>query len=259
MPVDIKTISELRDRTGAGLADCKSALEEGGGDIEAAIEILRKKGGIKAAKKSDRTTTEGVIAMTRAQGKVAIVGLKCETDFVARNPDFIGAVQGLADKLSTMTEADFRPWAEQYIKDELALKIGENIQLGDSALLEGEIIGSYIHSNKKLAASVVLQGGDEALASDIAMHVSAMNPKYLTPDQVPTEEIEKEKEIYRALLTQEQKPEAIWDKIIEGKLAKYYEEVCLLNQMFIKDDGLSIAKLIESQGATIVSFARYQV
>ncbi len=255
--IDIKLVAQLRERTGAGLADCKSALEEAQGDINGAIEILRKRGEIKAAKKSDRQTTEGVIALAVESGKIAVAALSCETDFVARNEDFIARTQEYAQKLSGMSVDEFRVWAEQNIKDELVLKIGENIQLAHADIVEGTVLGSYIHSTRKIAAVVALDGGDQSLANDVAIHVSALSPKYLAPADVPAEEVAKEKEIYTELLRQENKPEAIWDKIIEGKLAKYYEEVCLLNQLFIKDDSKTIADLLGD--AKIVTFRRYQL
>jgi len=260
MAIDIQTISQLRDKTGAGIGDCKKALEEAVGDIDKAIEVLRKRGEIKAAKKSDRATTEGIVAIKKENSKTAVTALACETDFVSRNEDFIIVAESLPGKLLALGETGFKTWAENYIKNELIIKIGENIQLADFGIIEGEIIGTYIHSNKKIAAVVVLSGGEE-LANDIAMQVVAMTPKYLKPEDVTVDELEKEKEIYRVQLQQENKPANIWDKIIEGKLNKYYEEVCLLNQSFIKDEDKKISDLIKEAGSDveIKSFRRFQV
>ncbi len=256
MSIDLKTISQLRDQTGAGIADCKKALEEGEGDITKAIEILRKRGEIKAASKGDRATKEGVIAFDGDNKKCAAVVLVCETDFVSRGEDFQNTASEMAHKLLTDGDGEFKSWADAKVK-ELVLKIGENIQLPDSGIVEGELLGRYIHHNKKVAAIVALDGGDETVANDVAMQAVAMAPNYLAPEDVPSEVIEKEKEIYKELLKKEGKPEAIWDKILEGKLAKFYEENCLNNQVYIKDDSKKIKDILS--GAKILSFRRFKV
>ncbi len=258
MPIDLKIISELRDKTGIGINDCKAALEESGGDISLAIEILRKKGELKAAKKADRAAKEGVIAFVEKNGRLAVVTLNCETDFVARTDDFNSTVENFAAKLLELTnEAAFRAWAEEYIKNELVMKIGENLQLGGCGIFSGPVIGSYLHSNKKIAGVVIISGGAKELAKDLAMQVAAMSPRYLNPESVPAADIDKEKEIYREQLKNENKPEAIWDKIIDGKLAKFYEENCLGSQRFIKDDDKKIKDLLGAN--QLISFARFQV
>ncbi|MFA4871606.1 MAG: translation elongation factor Ts [Patescibacteria group bacterium] len=275
MSIDTQTIVKLREQTGAGIGDCQKALEEAGGELTKAVEILRKSGEIKAAKKSDRSANEGVIAIardglasldaSRSRQKVAAVVLNCETDFVARNDDFIKTADKLAQKLLESNIEEFGSWAEAVIKNELAVKIGENIKLSRYEILSGAVIGSYLHSNKKVAAVVVLTGGSDALAGDIAMHVAAMNPLYLDIQDIPPAVLEKEKEIYREQLkqrgkpasTQRGEPENIWAKIIEGKLAKYYEDNCLLKQVFIKDEDKKIADLLS--GVSIKQFSRYQV
>lgn len=257
MSIDIKTISALRDQTGAGIGDCKKALEEADGDITKAIEILRKKGEIKAAKKSDRATKEGVIAIASGDGKLAMVSVACETDFVAKNEDFVKTVQELADKLLSTGLDEFKSWADGVIKNELVVKIGENLQLADCAVIEGSVIGTYLHFNRKTAAVVSLEGGDQALANDIAMHAAAMGPKWLKSEDVPAEVIDKEKEIYAELLRQEGKPEAIWEKIMAGKLAKFYEDNCLLNQVFVKDDTKKISDLLGA--SSIKEYVRFQI
>lgn len=258
MPIDLKTISELRDKTGIGVGDCKAALEESGGDINLAIEILRKKGELKAAKKADRAAKEGVIAFVEKDGRLAAVTLNCETDFVSRTDDFQQTVENFAAKLLEMTdETAFRTWAEEYIKNELVMKIGENLRLGGCGIFSGPVVGSYLHSNKKVAGVAIISGGEPALAKDIAMQIAAMSPKYLNPDSVPAADLDKEKEIYREQLKNENKPEAIWDKIIAGKLAKFYEDNCLTEQRFIKDDEKSIKDLLS--GNQLLSFARFEV
>jgi len=257
MPIDIKTISELRDKTGIGIGDCKAALEEAGGDINTAIEILRKKGELKAAKKADRAAKEGLIAFAEKDGKIAAITLNCETDFVARNEDFQKTASEFAGKLLEMgDENSFRAWAEDYIKNELVMKIGENLQLGGCGIFSGAVVGTYLHSNNKIAGIVILSGGSQELAKDIAMQVAAMSPKYLNPESVPAADLEKEKEIYKEQLKNENKPEAIWDKIISGKLAKFYEENCLTEQLFIKDDEKKIKDLLE--GNQLIAFTRLE-
>jgi len=257
---DIKTITELRERSGAGMMDCKKALEEANNDIEAALEILRKKGEAKAAKKAERATSEGLIAIKEDENKLALVAIACETDFVSRNQDFIDAVQNYADKLFEMGEEAFKSWAEEDIKKELVIKIGENIKLVAAKIYQkaGKNVGQYIHSNKKIAAVVVMNGGEAELARDIAMHATAMSPEYLAPEDVPAEVIEKEKEIYREQLKQEDKSEEIIEKILQGKINKFYEENCLLKQEFIKDDKKKVEQLLPD-GVKIVSFDLYKI
>ncbi|MFA6228120.1 MAG: translation elongation factor Ts [Patescibacteria group bacterium] len=254
MSIDVKLISQLRERTGAGLNDCKTALEEAGGNLEQAVEIMRKKGEIKAAKKADRAVKEGVIAVSGDSKKAAIVALACETDFVSRTEDFRNTVQTFAEKLLVSQPEEFRAWAEGRLK-ELVMKVGENMQLSGFGVYEGEIVGRYIHANRKVAGICVLTGGNETLANDIAMQIAAMSPRWLEPSAVDAAVIEKEKEIYREQLKGEGKPEQIWNKIIEGKLNKFYEENCLLNQIFIKDDSKKIKDLLGE--AKISDWAKY--
>lgn len=256
MAIDLKLITQLREATGAGLNDCKTTLEEAGGDLDKAIELMRKKGEIKAAKKADRVVKEGVVALAGDNKRCAVVALACETDFVSRGDEFRAVAQELADKLLSSDADSFQTEAEAKVKD-LVLKIGENIQLAGSGIYEGEMIGRYLHANKKVAGIIVLKGADQAVADDVAMQIVAMSPKWLKPEMVEIEVIEKEKEIYREQLKNENKPEAIWDKIIDGKLAKFYEEYCLINQAFIKDEDKKIKDLLGD--AEIVDWARFQV
>ncbi|MFA5020721.1 MAG: translation elongation factor Ts [Patescibacteria group bacterium] len=257
--MDLKLISQLRDKTGAGLNDCRTSLEEANGDLEMAVEIMRKKGEIKAAKKADRATKEGVIATAGDSARLAIVALACETDFVSRTEAFQQTVAELAGKLLAATDVEtFKTEAEAYIKNELTMKIGENMVIAGAGVFSGGLVGSYIHSNKKVGGVAVLSAGDKSTADDIAMQIVAMNPKYLDPASVPAEVLEKEKEIYREQLKSENKPEQIWDKIIAGKLNKFYEDNCLANQSFIKDEDKKISDLL-TDGAKIVDWARYSL
>ncbi|MCB9802806.1 elongation factor Ts [Candidatus Nomurabacteria bacterium] len=253
--MSLELIKKIRQITGAGMVDVKKALDEADGNEEKAIEILRKAGSKIAAKKADREASEGVLAIVKKDNKVAVVGLNCETDFVARNEDFISSVNVFAEKLLELGKENFAAWAEDEIKNNLIVKIGENLRLApDFEILSGEIIGDYLHSNNKVAGVVVLKGGSVDLAKDIAMHIAAMAPKYLKPEDVPEDVLAKEKEIYAEQLKAEGKPEAMLEQILQGKLQKFYTEVCLLKQMFIKDDKKNIEQLLTENNAELESF-----
>lgn len=251
---NLELVKEIRQLTGAGMSDVNKALREADGDKEKAIEALRKKGQQMAAKKSDRETSEGVIAIAKGDGKIAVVGLRCETDFVARNEDFIKSTQNLADQLLALGKEKFETWATNHIQNELIVKIGENLQLADFDVFTGDVIGSYLHSNNKVAAIVVLKGGDEALANEISMHTAAMSPRYLKPEDVEPEVLAKEKEIYTEQLKGEGKPVEMIEKIMGGKVAKFYTEVCLLKQAYVKEDKKSIEQLVAENNATIEDY-----
>ena len=238
--VSLEQIKKLRDDTGVSTMACKKALEEANGDQEKAIEILRKKGEAKAASRSERSTAQGVVAVSEGQGKVAMITLACETDFVAKNEDFINEAKKLADKvLSEGEEADLSG-----VIGDLTIKLGEKIELKNKEIFEGKNIGTYIHSNNKIGTAVVLSGGETEVARDIAMHIAAMNPGYISPDEVPVALVEKEKEIWTAQLKQEGKPENIWANIMQGKERKFREENALLKQAFVKNPEETIEKLL---------------
>ncbi|PIP66013.1 translation elongation factor Ts [Candidatus Peregrinibacteria bacterium CG22_combo_CG10-13_8_21_14_all_44_10] len=238
--VTLEQIKKLRDDTGVSTMACKKALEEANGDQEKAIEILRKKGEAKAASRSERSTAQGVVAVSEGQGKVAMITLACETDFVAKNEDFINEAKKLADKvLSEGEEADLSG-----VIGDLTIKLGEKIELKNKEIFEGKNIGTYIHSNNKIGTAVVLSGGETEVARDIAMHIAAMNPGYISPDEVPVALVEKEKEIWTAQLKQEGKPENIWANIMQGKERKFREENALLKQAFVKNPEETIEKLL---------------
>ncbi|NCF75447.1 MAG: elongation factor Ts [Xanthomonadaceae bacterium] len=256
----MENIKKLREITGAGIVDCKKALDEAKQDIDKAVEIIRKKGGAKAAKKIGRETNEGLIDIVISDDnkKCSIVKILCETDFVARNHGFKNFVKDVA-------RAGLDNSSKEYFnskKDEMVLKIGENLIFGKGELLAGEYIASYIHSNNKVGSVVVFNKKmDESLATDIAMQIVAMSPDYIAPEDVPTKEIEKEKEIYREQLKKEGKPEQIIDKILIGKINKYFSEICLLKQIFIKNDKKSIEQIIKEtdQELKIIKFVRYSL
>jgi len=242
------------------MVDCNKALAEANGNVDEAVEILRKKGEAKAAKKADRVTKEGLVAIKRDGEKVAVVSLTCETDFVSRNEDFIGALNRMVEKLFNDGEAGFFDWADAIVKNELIIKIGENMQVGEFGVYTGEFVGTYLHSNRKAAGIVVLNGGNQDVANDIAMQIVAMSPAYLQPSDVPAEVLDKEKEIYLEQLKNEGKPQEIAEKILAGKINKFYDEVCLTKQSFIKDDKLSIENFAKQNGVTeFVSYKRFQI
>lgn len=254
--------------TGAGMVDCKKALDEAANDLQKAVEILRKKGIAKAAKRTDRETNEGVVkvAVDAAAGEAYIFELTSETDFVSRNEKF----QGFADEVMSLA-LNSRPenlesllalsMAQGSVQENLANlsgTIGEKMEIRRFARLQGASLAAYSHLGGKLGVLVALdQAGKEELAMEVAMQVAAANPKYLESSQVSTEELDKEKEIYREQLLKEGKPEAMVEKILEGKVSKYYGEVCLLDQEFIKDDKKKVRDILG--GAKILGFFRFSL
>lgn len=257
MAVTLDQIKELREMTGVSMMACKKALEEAKGDMENAIDILRKKGEAKAIDRSVRETHQGVVSIKTSGKKVAIVKLACETDFVSRGDDFAAMADSLAEKLlkGEISESDTEL---KEVKD-MRLKTGENVQLGGMKVIEGDVLGFYIHSNKKIGTVVVLKGGSEELAKDIAMHVAATNPACISPDEVSQKLVDKEKEIWRSQLAQEKKPAEIIEKIMVGKEKKYREENALLKQVFVKDPGKTIEQLLADASAKLESFYRLAI
>lgn len=264
----MEQIKELRERTGAGMIDCKKALDESGGDLEKAIEILRKKGITKAAKRSEREASEGVIklALSDAQDEGFLIELNAETDFVVRNEKF----QSLADSILAVAQKNKANNTEDLLKMELdghsvadqisnlSGVIGEKIALGRVAYISGATVSAYSHLGGRIGVLVALnQANKKELADDIAMHIAAANPRYLNSSEVEASEIEKEKEIYREQLLKEGKPEAMIENILQGKMKKYYSEVCLLDQEYIKDDKKSVKDVLA--GVEVEKFFRYSL
>ena len=250
MSVTPAQIKELRERTSAGLMACKKALEESNGDMDGAIEILRKRGGLKAAEKSSRSTGEGCVAIN---GR-AMIKLLCETDFVAKNEDFIAFAQELADKAAVEGVDAVTNFFESAKGDKIQA-MGENLVLEFVDVLQGgDTVSGYVHSNRKLGALVVLEGGDAEKAKDVAMHVTAMDPMVANPSDVPAEAIEKEKAIYKEQLAAEGKPEQIWDKIMEGKVNKFCAERALTSQSFVKDPSMTVQEYLGD--AKVLMFIR---
>jgi elongation factor Ts len=255
----MEDLKKLRDLTGAGIVDCKKALDEAGGDLDKAVDILRKKGGAKAAKKADRATNEGLIDVaTGGSKKVSIVKISCETDFVARTDDFLNFVKEVAQAGLTGSSEEF--FNDK--KDEMVLKVGENLTFASGEVLEGEYVSTYKHSNNKVATAVAFNKEVEgSLGTDIAMQAAAMSPSYLLPEEVSIEEMEREKDIYREQLKTEGKPEEMIEKILIGKMNKYYEEVCLIKQSSIKEDKKSVEQVLKEVDPElkIVKFIRYSL
>ena len=262
-------VKELRERTGLGMMDCKKALTEADGDMEKAIDDLRKASGIKAAKKASRVAAEGVVLTKIAEdGNYGVViEINSETDFAARDDNFLGFAQQALELAYSNSEADVAGLLGAGLEDArsaLVQKIGENcnvrrverLQLtGDSA----GIVESYVHSNNRIAVLISVTGGDEALARDVAMHIAAVNPLVIRVEDVPEEDIAKETEIYSAQARESGKPEEIIEKMITGRLRKFVSEVSLLEQPFVKDPDVTVGKLLKNAGASVVQFARFEV
>jgi elongation factor Ts len=259
-------VKELRERTGLGMMDCKRALTAANGDMEQAIEDLRKEGGLKAAKKAGRTAAEGLVMVKVASdsSKGVMLEVNSETDFAAREDNFSKFANKVLDSAFEREEADIEKLMNEELEAaRLALvqKIGENITVRRVAVAaeEGLVVGSYVHSNNKIAVLVSLRGGDETLAKDIAMHVAAVNPMVINAEDVPAEVLSKESEIYTAQASESGKPADIVEKMVSGRLKKYIAEVTLLEQPFVKDPDVKISRLVADANAEIVSFTRYEV
>ena len=272
MSITAGMVKELRERTGAGMMDCKKALTQTNGDMDKAIDFLREKGLAAAAKKASRVAAEGVVASYISEdNKVGvIVEINCETDFVAKTDNFQTMVNAISAHIAKTAPADLDALNASEIEagktvnalvTESIAKIGENISLRRFARYEVEegLVSAYIHAGGKIGVLVNLKGGNVELGKDLAMHVAAANPSYLNRDQVPTAELEHEKAVLSEQARNEGKPEKIIEKMVTGRIQKYYKEVCLLDQEFVKDPDFTIAKLVAANNAEIVEFARFQL
>ena len=271
MNITASMVKDLRTQTGAGMMDCKKALVEAEGDIAKAVDILREKGLSQAAKKASRVAAEGAVGSAVSEdGKTGtILEVNCETDFVGTNEDFRNLAASIADQILAVNPADVEALLDSEIDGkkvrdlvtEAVAKIGENISVRrfvryESA--EGKVY-SYIHGGGKIGVLVEMIGADDELGKDIAMQVAAANPSYLDRTQVSQAEIDHEKEVLAVEARNEGKPENIIVKMVIGRINKYYKEVCLVDQEFIKDGDLTISKLLKSKNASVVRFARYQL
>ena len=249
MSITAEQVSKLRARTGSGILDAKNALEEAQGDEELAIDILRKKGKAQAVKKAGREQSEGAIFIASTQNKAALVQVKCETDFVGRSDVFLTFGQDLADNLLKNGKTAFDAYAEEKVPAAV-LELGENISLGDVKEVSSSVIGSYVHSNRKIGVIVGLDGGAVEQAADVAMHGAAMNPLYVLPTDVTQEAVKKEREIWVEQLSKEKKPPEIQEKIMLGKEKKFREENALMTQPFVKDQSQTVEKMLGNTKVT---------
>lgn len=259
-------VKELRERTGLGLLECKKALAAANGDIEVAIEELRKSSGMKAAKKAGRTAADGVVAVKIADDAsyAVIAEVNSETDFVARDDNFLGFVGAVVDKAFAGRVADIAELAGGEIEESrqaLVQKIGENISVRRVQVVEAAngVVGGYVHGNNRIAVLVELKGGDQDLARDVAMHIAAVNPQVISPENMPEELIAKEREIFTAQAQDSGKPAEIIEKMIDGRIRKFLAENSLTEQAFVKDPDTTVGKLVKAAGAEIASFCRFEV
>ncbi len=253
-------VKELRERTGAGMMECKKALVEANGDIELAIDNMRKNGQAKAAKKSGRVAAEGVI-LTHVEGNAGIiVELNCETDFVAKDAGFLAFGQdvlaaAVADKI-TDVDALKAKFEEQ--RTALVAKIGENINIRRVARLEGDVVGSYLHG-ARIGVLVSATGADEELVKHIAMHIAASKPEYVKPEDVPADVVAREHQIQLDIAMQSGKPREIAEKMVSGRMNKFTGEVSLTGQNFVMDPSKTVAQLLKEKGADVINFIRFEV
>ena len=259
--ISASAVKELRERTGLGMMDCKNALVQSSGDMDLAIETLRKSSGMKAAKKAGRIAADGIISSRVGNGIGVIVEVNCETDFAAKNQDFLAFADSVTQRvfegrISNIESIDFED-----VREKLVQKIGENITIRRSEIIEdaNASVSNYIHGNKKIGVLLAVSGGDYALAQDIAMHIAAMNPLVVSPEQVSAELVEKEREIYRAQAEESGKPQEIVEKMVDGRVRKYLAEISLTEQPFVKDSEKKVGDLCSSSGAKIIRFVRYEV
>ncbi|MFZ4454181.1 translation elongation factor Ts [Salibacterium aidingense] len=272
MAISASMVKQLREQTGAGMMDCKKALTETGGDMEQAVNYLREKGISKAAKKADRVAAEGLTYVTSSGNKAVIVEVNAETDFVAKNENFQSLVKTIADFLLDKEPADVESalaveveegtTLEGFINDQIA-KIGEKISLRRFQILhknDNAAFGEYLHMGGSIGVLLLVEGTtDHTIAKDLAMHVAAIKPTYVSREEVPAEETEQEREVLKQQALNEGKPEHIVEKMIEGRLGKYFEQICLLDQEFVKDTDQKVSQYVKDQGVTVNTFLRYEV
>lgn len=268
MEIKPAQVKELRERTGVGMMDCKKALIETGGDMDAAVEYLRKAGQAKADKKADRIAAEGRVIIAEAPGRYALLEVNAETDFVANDENFLEFANVVGETIVREKPADVDELLGLTVdgatleeaRAALIGKIGENISVRRFDLIEpAGTVGRYVHMNHKIGVLVELTGGNEDLAKDVAMQIAATSPQFVSIDEVPAETREKEREILSAQAAQEGKPPEIVAKMVEGRLRKHFDEVTLLGQPFVKNPDQKVRDLLKGAGATVTRFVRYSV
>ncbi|WP_449126329.1 translation elongation factor Ts [Staphylococcus chromogenes] len=272
MAISAKLVKELREKTGAGMMDCKKALQETDGDIDKAIDYLREKGIAKAAKKADRIAAEGITHVEVKGNEAVIVEINSETDFVARNEGFQQLVKEIANQILETKAESVEALNEttlpngkkvsEYMNEAIST-IGEKLSLRRFALrtkTDNDAFGAYLHMGGRIGVLSVVEGTtDEEAAKDVAMHIAAINPKYVSSDQVSEEEINHEREVLKQQALNEGKPENIVEKMVEGRLRKYLQEICAVNQDFVKNPDQTVEEFLKSKSGQLVDFVRYEV
>ena len=263
-------VKELRDATGAGMMDCKKALVAADGNMQAAIDAMRKSGAAKAAKKAGRTAAEGIITVAQEGNKVALVETNSETDFAAKNAEFVAFAQKVADLALANNISDIEALKAATLDGAtvaegltaLVAKIGENLQLRRVSLVaanDGETLGVYVHSNKRIGVAVVLKGGDAEVAKHVAMHVCASKPDFVHPEDVSAEVVEHERQVQIDIAMKSGKPQAIAEKMVEGRMKKFTGEVSLTGQAFVMNPEQTVGQMLKEKNADAVSFVRLEV
>ena len=265
MEIKASQVKELRDMTGVAMMDCKKALVECEGDIEKALDLLRSNSALKAEKKSSRVAADGILVTTVTKSYATLVELNSETDFAAKDTNFLSFGEKVKEYISKNKVLDAEAFIESSLEDErqtLVQTIGENIQLRRVETLEyteDMNIGMYLHSDSKLGSIVVIKGGDNDMAKNIAMHVSAFNPLCLSQDDIDQDTLERERAIYQNQAQDSGKPQEIMDKMVEGKVKRFLSEVSLLSQNYVKDPDITVKDYLEKDNASIIAFVRLKV
>ena len=268
--IDAKSVAELRAKTGAGMMDCKKALTETNGDMDAAVDYLREKGIAKAAKKESRIAAEGLANVYIRGNKAVILEVNSETDFVSKNEEFKGMLDTIGNTIlnsnvTTLEEALTLPCEEGTINDLIiakTAKIGEKLSLRRIEVLtknDNENFGSYLHMGGKIAVLTLLEGASGDVAKDVAMQAAAMKPEFVTSEEIPAERVEKERTIFKEQAMNEGKPAEIAEKMVEGRLHKFFKEICLVSQAFIKDSDLDVETYVKNNGGKVLKMIRYEV
>ena len=265
MEIKASQVKELRDMTGVAMMDCKKALVECEGDIEKALDLLRSNSALKAEKKSSRVAADGILVVSVNEDYATLVELNSETDFAAKDANFFSYGEKVKEYISKNKIFEASALKESSLEDDrkaLVQTIGENIQIRRVVTLEFDSsmnIGIYIHSDSKLGSLVVTKNGNDEIAKDIAMHVSAFNPLCLSQDDIDKDVLEREKAIYQNQAQDSGKPQDIMEKMVDGKIKRFLSEVSLISQNFVKDPDITVQEYLEKDGATIVEFARFKV
>ncbi len=268
--ITAELVKQLRDQTGAGMMDCKKALEANNGDVKAATDWLREKGIAKAEKKQSRIAAEGLANIFIEGNKAVVLEINSETDFVAKNDEFKSMVENigkaiLASEAKTMDEANALEVEGSTVADYIVAKtakIGEKLSFRRFEVVtkaDDEAFGSYLHNGGKIAVLTVIKGSDEAIAKDVAMQAAAMKPRYVFESDVPAEDVENERKVLKEQAMNEGKPAEIAEKMVEGRMKKFYKENCLVNQLFIKDDSVDVQTYLKNNSSELVSMTRYEV